>query len=85
MTHRPQSLDECAPTLLHHPISMSLRKQGADGVYGLSDKKKKNRRINEWMLVVVLGGGVGWDELLAQLPACAHGRQVHHLLPKCSA
>ena len=28
MTHRPQSLDDCAPTLLHHPISMSLRKQG---------------------------------------------------------
>ena len=28
MTHRPQSLDECAPTLLHRPISMSLRKQG---------------------------------------------------------
>ena len=47
MTHRPQSLDECAPTLLHHPISMSLRKQGFDGVYGLSDKKKKNRRIDE--------------------------------------
>ena len=56
MTHRPQSLDDCAPTLLHHPISMSLRKQGfveplfipslnmslrkqgADGLYGLSDK-----------------------------------------------
>ena len=28
MTHRPQSLDDCAPTLKHYPISMSLRKQG---------------------------------------------------------
>ena len=66
MTHRPQSLDDCAPTLKHYPISMSLRKQGfveplakqrsltrvcfpslnmslrkqgADGFYGLSDKE----------------------------------------------
>jgi hypothetical protein len=28
MTHRPQSLDDCAPTLKHYPISMFLRKQG---------------------------------------------------------
>ncbi len=29
MTHRPQSLDDCAPTLKHYPISMSLQKQGS--------------------------------------------------------
>ncbi len=28
MTHRPYRLVRCAPTLKHHPISMSLRKQG---------------------------------------------------------